>query len=158
MEDFGRRLTGFLKGDSMRRSKRRTPRIGTVIGQDTQVSGNLNFAGGLHLDGRIVGNVSGQGDGQSTLVVSEHGVIEGDVRVDNLILGGTVRGDVYAREHAELATDAKVTGTVYYKLLEMAMGAEVNGQLVHEDERSLDAAATPATSAVGEEIPPDRNT
>ena len=37
-------------------------------------------------------------------------------------------------ERVELATNARVSGTVYYRLLEMAMGAEVNGQLVHSEE------------------------
>lgn len=51
-----------------------------------------------------------------------------------LILNGTVVGDVYASERVELASQARVTGTVHYRLLEMAMGAEVNGQLVHVSE------------------------
>lgn len=119
----------------MARNKRfRAPKVSTVIGAATQVTGDLEFSGGLHLDGSIKGNVSGASDGQSTLTLSEQGRVEGDVRVDNLILNGTVVGDVYANERAELAADARVTGTVYYRLLEMAMGAEVNGQLVHTDE------------------------
>ena len=70
----------------------------------------------------------------STLTVSAQGAIEGDVRVDSLILNGSVVGDVYANERVELASEARVTGTVYYRMLEMAMGAEVNGKLVHTDE------------------------
>jgi len=119
----------------MARSKRfKAPKVATVIGSGTVITGGVAFAGGLHLDGEIQGNVSGQDDTQSTLTVSEQGKIEGDVRVDNLILNGTVVGDVYANERAELATNARVSGTVYYRLLEMAMGAEVNGKLVHSDE------------------------
>lgn len=113
--------------------RKRTAKISTVVGQQTTISGDLVFSGGLHLDGRIKGNVTGEG-GSSSLVVSHEGVIEGDVRVDTLILDGTVVGDVYAAKHAELATRARVSGTVYYHLLEMAMGAEVNGKLVHDEE------------------------
>ena len=68
------------------------------------------------------------------LTVSEKGRIEGDVRVPNLILNGAVQGDVYASERVELASHARVTGNVYYNLIEMAMGAEVNGNLVHRAE------------------------
>jgi cytoskeletal protein CcmA (bactofilin family) len=113
----------------------KAPKVSTVIGRGTTISGQVEFAGGLHLDGIIKGNVSGEADTRSTLTVSEQGTVEGDVRVDNLILNGTVVGDVYANERVELATNARVSGTVYYRLLEMAMGAEVNGQLVHSEEK-----------------------
>ena len=119
----------------MARARRfKAPKVSTVIGKGTTVTGDLAFAGGLHLDGTIKGKVTGEADSRSTLTVSEQGAVEGDVRVDNLILNGVVIGDVYANERAELATNARVTGTVYYRLLEMAMGAEVNGQLVHSEE------------------------
>jgi len=60
------------------------------------------------------------------------------VRVPHIILNGLVRGDVYANEHVELASSARVEGNVYYALIEMAMGAEVNGKLVRivEDQRT----------------------
>ncbi len=118
----------------MGRKRFKAPKVSTVIGSGTEISGDLRFAGGLHLDGRIVGNVSGEEDTSSTVTVSEQGVVEGDVRVDCLVLNGTVIGDVYANERVELAPQARVSGTVYYRLLEMAMGAEVNGQLVHSEE------------------------
>lgn len=110
------------------------PKVTTVIGQGTVINGDVLFRGGLHLDGSVKGNVSGEEDSNSTLTVSEQGTVEGDVRVDNLILNGSVVGDVYANERVELAPAARVTGTVYYRLLEMAMGAEVNGQLVHSED------------------------
>lgn len=120
----------------MARAKRfKAPKVSTVIGQGTVITGDVGFGGGLHLDGTIRGRVTGEADTRSTLTVSEQGAVEGDVRVDNLILNGTVVGDVYANERVELATNARVTGTVYYRLLEMAMGAEVNGQLVHSEEQ-----------------------
>ena len=119
----------------MARGKRfKAPKVSTVIGRGTVISGDLQFAGGLHLDGVVRGNVSGDQESGSTLTVSEQGAVEGDVRVENLILNGAVVGDVYANERVELAANARVTGTVHYRLLEMAMGAEVNGQLVHGDE------------------------
>ncbi len=120
----------------MARSKRfKAPKVSTVIGQGTQINGDIEFTGGLHLDGQVKGNVSGDSDSGSTLTVSEQGGVEGEVRVENLILNGAIVGDVYANERVELAANARVTGTVYYRLLEMAMGAEVNGQLVHSEEQ-----------------------
>jgi cytoskeletal protein CcmA (bactofilin family) len=122
--------------------RKRTAKISTVVGQQTMITGDVVFSGGLHLDGRIKGNVTGEG-GASSLVVSHEGVVEGDVRVETLVLDGTVVGDVYASKHAELATRARVSGTVYYHLLEMAMGAEVNGKLVHHEEVQQAVAAGP---------------
>lgn len=119
----------------MGRKRFKTPKVSTVIGKDTTITGDVEFEGGLHLDGKIVGNVGGREDASSSVTISEQGTIEGDVRVDVLILNGTVIGDVYANERVELASQARVTGTVYYRLLEMAMGAEVNGQLVHTEEQ-----------------------
>jgi len=107
-------------------------RIVTVIGQGTRIEGDLFFEGGLHLDGEVQGRVTGEGSEPSSLTLSEHGRIEGDVRVANLILNGAIVGDVHVTERAELAPAARVTGTLYYALLEMSMGAEVNGQLIHK--------------------------
>ncbi len=126
----------------MARTKRlKAPKVATVIGRGTTITGDLAFPSGLHLDGAIKGNVVGEADSNSTLTVSEQGAIEGDVRVENLILNGTVVGDVHANGRVELASNARVTGTVYYRLLEMAMGAEVNGQLVHRDAAAPDGPA-----------------
>lgn len=114
--------------------KRKAVRIDTLIGQHTELHGDLHFSGGIHVDGTIKGNLIAGNDASSTLSLSEHGVIEGEVRVPHVTLNGTVIGDVYALESIELAPQARVTGNVYYNLIEMAMGAEVNGQLLHRSE------------------------
>lgn len=118
------------------------PPIATVIGPDTELTGDLHFSGGMHLDGTIKGNVTGMPDTRATLVVSHSGRVEGDVVVDSLVLDGTIVGDVQAANRVELASGARVTGTVHYQLLEMAMGAEVNGQLVHTPEVENDPLAS----------------
>jgi cytoskeletal protein CcmA (bactofilin family) len=111
------------------------PQFSTVVGKETVIRGDVLFGGGLHLDGRIEGNVlCNDEDHQATLTVSEEGYIRGDVRVSNVMLNGTVHGDVFAAERVELAEQARVTGKVHYRLLEMAMGAEVNGELVRIEE------------------------
>ncbi len=114
----------------------KAPKVTTVIGQGTEITGDITFCGGLHLDGKIVGNVQGEADTVSAITISDHGCVEGDIRVDSLVLNGTVVGDVYSAQRVELAVAARVTGTVYYRTLMMAPGAEVNGQLVHTEELS----------------------
>jgi cytoskeletal protein CcmA (bactofilin family) len=119
-----------------KKAKSASARVDTVIGQHTQVSGDLRFSGGLHIDGHVRGNVIADEGSASVLTVSEHGRIEGDVRVPNVILNGSVTGDVRCEERIELAAKAKVNGDVYYNLIEMAMGAEVNGSLLHQMEEA----------------------
>jgi len=113
--------------------KRRTTKIESLIGQSTELKGDVFFVGGLHIDGKIIGNVIATEAG-SLLTLSDHGAVEGEVRVPNVILNGCIKGDVYANERIELASRARVAGNVYYNLIEMVMGAEVNGQLVHQSE------------------------
>ena len=84
----------------------------------------------MHIDGLIKGNVVSDDDQPATLSVSDSGTIEGHVKVPNVIISGTVKGDVYSSEYVELGSTARIEGDVYYGLIEMAMGAEVNGKLV----------------------------
>lgn len=112
--------------------KLRTTKIDSLIGRHTETLGDLRFSGGLHVDGAVKGNVYADDDSGAVLTLSEFGTIEGEVRVPNVVLNGTVIGDVYARDQIELAANARITGNVYYTLIEMAMGAEVNGSLVHQ--------------------------
>ncbi len=54
------------------------------------------------------------------------------MRVPTIVLNGSVTGDVYASEKVTLAAKARVTGNVFYKIIEIQGGAQVNGQLLHE--------------------------
>lgn len=113
----------------------RSPKISTVVGKGTEIEGNVSFTGGLHVDGVIKGDVvSASQDDKATLTLSDFGSIEGNVKVSNAFLNGTVIGDVIATHRVELAPKARITGTVTYALLEMSMGAEVNGKLIHAEE------------------------
>lgn len=111
----------------------------TLIGQQTEILGDVRFSGGLHVDGRIRGNVLAASDKAAVLSISQQGLVEGDVRVPNIVLNGTVTGDVHASERITIAAHGRVTGNVYYKVLEMASGATVNGQLLHEGDEELAA-------------------
>ena len=122
---------------------KKTTRIDSLIGQNTELHGELKFSGGVHIDGKIKGKVIGENDGRSLLSQSEHGEIEGEVSSPYIVINGIVNGDVHASRHVELLSNAKIKGNVYYNLVELSVGAEVNGKLVHtpakpEEEVSLD--------------------
>lgn len=129
--------------------------VDTLIGRQTEISGDVRFSGGLHVDGKIKGKVLAAGDKSAALSVSDSGAIEGDVRVPNVVLNGSVVGDVHASERLKMSSKARVTGNVYYKILEMEAGATVNGQLVHESGDALGALGThkPAENDPVRELP-----
>ncbi len=112
-------------------------RIDTLIGQGTEINGDLVFSGGLHVDGTIKGNVNAEEGSDALLILSEFGQIEGDVKVPNMVLNGEIVGDVFGSNRVELAPKSRINGSVYYNLIEMAIGAEVNGGLVHETSENL---------------------
>ena len=111
-------------------------RIDTLVGQGTEINGDLVFSGGLHVDGRINGNVVAEDGSSAILILSEFGRIEGDVKAPNMVLNGEIVGDVYGSTRVELAPKSRIKGSVYYNLIEMAIGAEVNGGLVHQPQGS----------------------
>ena len=114
-------------------------RVDTLIGKQTELLGDVRFSGGLHVDGSIKGKVIAASDKNAVLSVSESGNVEGDVRVPNVVRNGTVTGDVHASVRLQLSEKARVTGNVYYQIIEMASGAAVNGQMVHEGEDHPDS-------------------
>ncbi len=117
------------------RNKRSRPqnRIDSLIGTGTKIEGDITFSGGLRVDGGIKGNVNEAGDQPSTLVLSEQARVEGVICVSHVVINGTVVGPVQAREYVELQSQSRVTGDVFYKTLEMHVGAIVEGKLVHRE-------------------------
>ena len=114
------------------KNKIKSSKIDTLVGQGVEVTGDIKFQGGLHLDGTIKGNVSTADKAEGTvLVISDRGRVEGDVYVAYAVINGEVVGNVYASEKLELSAKARISGNVEYNLLEMASGAEINGQMLH---------------------------
>jgi cytoskeletal protein CcmA (bactofilin family) len=106
-------------------------RIDTLVGAETRIEGDLHFSGGLRVDGAIRGNVAEQNGNPSTLIISEHGHIEGAVTAAKIVLNGKVVGTVKSSHFVELQTKARITGDLYYKSLEMHTGAVIEGKLVY---------------------------
>jgi len=106
-------------------------RIDTLVGSDTRIEGDLHFGGGLRVDGAIRGNIAEQNGSPSTLIISEHGRVEGAVTAAKIVLNGRVTGTVKSSHFVELQTKARITGDLYYKSLEMHTGAVIEGKLVY---------------------------
>lgn len=123
-----------MLGKKKQKPRRPTGQFDTLVSTRTTVEGDVHFSGGLHVDGKIRGRVVAEEGGDAVLRVSEVGSVEGDIVAPHVIINGMVHGDVYASTHLELAEKASIHGNVYYNLIEMAMGASVNGSLVHQNE------------------------
>ena len=109
-------------------------RIDCLIGTGTTIEGNITFSGGLRVDGRVRGSVVATDGKEGTLVLSEQAQIEGEIRVSHVVINGTVVGPVHAAEYVELQAKANVTGDVYYKTLEMQLGAVLQGRMVYQND------------------------
>ena len=114
---------------------RKKPAAGvTLIAAGTEISGDVRFRDQLVVNGRISGNVVSGQDTAATVVISEEGAVHGEIQVPNVVINGYVEGNVYASARVELAGKARVQGNVFYKLIEMQLGAMVDGQLVHDEQ------------------------
>lgn len=124
--------------------------IDTLVGARTELKGDLAFSGGLRIDGKLKGNVTAKGEGNSTLILSENAVIIGNVTVPHMIINGTIKGTVRAAERIELQPKAEIAGDVCYKVLEVAHGAVINGNLVREmTDQSKDRAPVTRLKPLG---------
>ena len=121
--------------------------IDSLIGVGTHIDGNINFSGGLRVDGRVTGNIAALGDKPSTLVLSDQAVIEGKIAVSHAVINGMVAGAIHASEYLELQPKAKVSGDVHYKSMEIQLGASVDGMLHHLDNVQSDNKVVPLIPA-----------
>ena len=115
-----------------KRSSKPQNRIDTLIGASAKIQGDVSFSGGLRIDGEVHGNIVATGDEPSTLVISEHAHVEGQISVSHLVINGTVIGPIQSKEFLELQARARVTGDVQYNTVEIHLGAVIQGRLVHE--------------------------
>ncbi|MFT5452050.1 MAG: cytoskeletal protein CcmA (bactofilin family) [Enterobacterales bacterium] len=105
----------------------------TLITMDTKVTGDISFSGVLFVDGHIKGNISSNEGNHSLLTIGANGHVEGEIKVPQVVIYGYVKGDVHTSEHLNLQKESRIEGNVYYHLLEMAMGASINGKLIKKD-------------------------
>ena len=112
--------------------------IDTLIGVDTCVQGEIEFSGGLRVDGHVRGNIIATGEKPSTLVLSEQATIEGKVQVSHAIINGTIIGPIHSYEYLELQAKARVSGDVHYRVIEIKFGAMIEGKLVNQGNSESD--------------------
>ncbi|PIE04635.1 MAG: hypothetical protein CSA76_03180 [Spirochaetales bacterium] len=101
-----------------------TYKVKTILGGETVFSGTLKFDESLKINGRFEGTIESGG----FLVVESGAEIIADVRVGVLVVGGKIRGDVYASQRLELLSGGHIEGNVHSPNLVMAEGAGILGR------------------------------
>ncbi len=119
----------------------------TLVSRDTEIVGDIKFSGNLDIEGTVRGNIVAVAGKDAMVRVVDKGLVEGEIRAPSVIINGTISGDVYSTKHLELASKARVTGNVHYTLVEMAIGAEVNGSLTHTSDAAKPAKEAPQKPA-----------
>jgi cytoskeletal protein CcmA (bactofilin family) len=109
--------------------------ITSLIGVDTRIEGHIHFQGGLQIDGHVTGNVTASGAKPSKLVLSEGASVEGEIRVPHVIINGSVVGPIHSYECLVLLAQAKVRGSIYYRKIDIHLGATINGKAQHMDDK-----------------------
>ena len=109
-------------------------KLSSLIAEDVQITGDVTFATGIRVDGRVKGNLiaraGDEGKTRALLVLSDKGHIEGSVRCGDAVIDGTVVGDIEVEHFLELQANSRVSGTIRYRHLQMNVGASVRGQLI----------------------------
>ncbi len=129
-------------------NKKKQPPIRSLIGEGTVIEGELLFVDGMRIDGKVNGNVTASGEGDSMLVISENACVTGRVKAGHVIISGNVVGPVHSDELLELQPKARIVGNIAYGVLEMHQGAVVDGE-VHPI-RSNDAPALKLATATSD--------
>ena len=112
--------------------------IDTLIASDVTIEGDLHFRGGVQVDGTVHGNIIAEPGSEGALVrVTRSGRVCGDIEGPNVVINGRIEGNVKSYQHLELAQQAIIFGSVHYNLIEMVVGAEVNGNLYHITEEGV---------------------
>jgi len=111
--------------------KTNTSTVPTLISNGTEILGDIHFDGELIIEGRVKGSIHALEDSLAVIRIADKGVVEGDIRVPSAVINGLVQGDVVCVKHIELASKAVVVGDLHYNLIEMVLGSEVNGKLMH---------------------------
>jgi cytoskeletal protein CcmA (bactofilin family) len=141
-----------MLGMDKKSSRNGTNTVETLIGSRVTIRGDIEFSGGLYVEGNIIGKITAVEAGSAVMTVAEQGHIQGEVHSPVVIIAGSLTGDVYASDTVKLEPTAKVSGNIYYKVVEMAAGAMLTGRLIHADASLSQQAASPQMVGEAEKV------
>jgi len=105
-------------------------KINTLIGSDISIIGDISYQGVVHIEASIKGSLIANKDKDSKLYVNKSSTISGYIDATNAAIDGTINGNVYVYNLLQLGSNALIKGNIYYKSIEMEVGAKVDGRLI----------------------------
>tara|TARA_B100001057_G_C22198535_1_gene699855 strand:+ start:145 stop:549 length:405 start_codon:yes stop_codon:yes gene_type:complete len=105
-------------------------KINTLIGPDISILGEIKYEGVIHIEANVEGSLVANKKKDSKLFINQSSFIRGSVDALNVAINGTVHGNVYVYGLIQLGADAVIKGDIYYKSIEMEVGAKIDGRLV----------------------------
>lgn len=96
----------------------------SVIGKTLFVKGEVEAAEDMLVEGRLEGSVKHTAD---RLIIGVSGVVNADIDAKNLIIEGTVEGNIVGSESVVIKETADVRGNVYTARISIADGAQFSG-------------------------------
>ncbi len=109
----------------------------TAVGIDSRIEGDIWFVGIAVIDGYVSGRITAGQDDNATLTINENGHVKGSVAAPHLLINGMVEGEVRATGRLALGPKARVSGVIQYNLMEISIGAQIDGELIHKNEGSI---------------------
>lgn len=105
--------------------------LDTSGGPTTYISPSTKIVGTITGEGSYVfcGSVEGDCDIDGPLTLAEGGDWQGTLRATDVVVAGTVRGDVVASKRVEIAGTARVTGSLSGHSIAVAEGAIIEGEI-----------------------------
>ena len=124
------------------------------IDRGSELRGELHFENNFRVDGRIVGTVISEG----SLVVGDHGEVEGEVKVGRVFVAGTVKGSVEAGRQVQIAPGGKVYADISTPSLVIEDGAVFEGHCSMGRRKKASPSTSPSGEASGEDSSGRRGT
>ncbi|HEY4180436.1 MAG TPA: polymer-forming cytoskeletal protein [Kofleriaceae bacterium] len=98
--------------------------ITTLLGRGATFEGKLTFDGTVRIDGRFKGEVFSD----DTLVIGEGAVVEAEIEIGNVIIQGTVVGNIKASGSIEIHAPGRVKGDLHTPTLQIDKGVIFEGR------------------------------
>lgn len=113
-------------------------KVETILGAGTLIEGDIYTKGSLRVEGQVKGNIKAEGD----LFIGEKGVIETEVEARNVVIAGTVNGNITASQKIEILPSGKLTGDIRTRILKIEEGAFFSGasEPLEEKDSKLDVS------------------
>jgi cytoskeletal protein CcmA (bactofilin family) len=97
------------------------------------VLGDVVLDGHLILDGKICGNLSSPEGISGHVAVLQNGCVEGNLQAQSAVIGGGLLGSLHVIDRMTILAGARIRGDIRYSVIEVQMGAQVEGRFLRED-------------------------